>query len=143
MSEQQVRVGVGVFVIKDGKFIIGERTGSHDANTWSIPGGHLDFGETPEETAVREVMEETGLEVANPRFCAFTNDIFEKDNKHYISIWMFVDWVSGKEAILEPDKCLEWTWVDFDTLPEPLFSSWNQLKKSEFYDHLKKELKKS
>jgi 8-oxo-dGTP diphosphatase len=43
MSDQQVRVGIGVFVFKDGKFLIQRRKGSHGTGTWSIPGGHLEF----------------------------------------------------------------------------------------------------
>lgn len=42
----QARVGIGVFIFKDGKFLIGHRHGSHGADTWALPGGHLDFGES-------------------------------------------------------------------------------------------------
>lgn len=142
-SVNQPRVGIGVFVFKDGKFLMGRRKGSHDAGTWSIPGGHLEFGETPERTAVREVKEETGMEVGNVRFGAVTNDIFVNDNKHYVSIWVVTDWLSGEPTITEPDKYIDQRWVDFDTLPEPLFLAWRQLLESEFYDNLKAGLKQS
>ena len=60
MAENKiVRVGVGVFVWRDGRFIMGQRLGSHGANTWSVPGGHLEFGESWEDCAIREVKEET------------------------------------------------------------------------------------
>jgi 8-oxo-dGTP diphosphatase len=58
-----VRVGIGVFVWKDGKFLMGKRLGSHGSGTWSIPGGHLEFDETWQQCAVREVLEETGLKI--------------------------------------------------------------------------------
>lgn len=136
----QPRVGIGVFVFKDGKFLMGKRRNSHAADTWSIPGGHLEFGETPEQTAIREIAEETGLEVENARFGAITNDIFLDDNKHYISIWMITNWKSGEPTITEPDKYIDHVWVDFDTLPQPLFPAWERLLQGEFIDTLKKEL---
>ncbi len=137
----EARVGIGVFIFKDGKFLIGHRQGSHGAGTWALPGGHLDFGENFEQTALREVAEENGLEIENVRFCAVTNDIFEEENKHYVTIWMASDWKSGEPEILEPNKCLEWRWVDFDSMPEPLFLGWTQLFDSEFIDDIKTMLK--
>lgn len=123
------RVGVGVFIWKDGKFIMGQRLGSHGAETWSLPGGHLEFGETWQDAAVREALEETGLKVDNPRFLALTNDIFELDQKHYVTIWVETDWVSGVERISEPDKFVEQSWKTFKNLPRPLFEPcWQNLR---------------
>src|SRR5947209_504762 len=102
MIEVYPRVGIGVFVWRDGKFIMGQRRGSHGANTWSIPGGHLEFGESWEEAAMREVLEETGMEIDNVRFLTATNDYFPDDNKHYVTIWVESDWVSGEPSIVEP-----------------------------------------
>lgn len=135
------RVGIGVFIFKDGKFLVGHRQGSHGADTWALPGGHLEFGESFEDCAKRETLEENGLEIENIRFGAVTNDIFEKENKHYITIWMVSDWKSGEPKILEPEKCQEWRWVDFDSVPEPWFEGWNQLFASEFIEDLKNILK--
>lgn len=127
----QVRVGVGVFVWKDGKFLMGKRHGSHGHNTWSIPGGHLEFNETLEECAEREVLEETGMNVENVRFLALTEDRFDADKKHYITIWVECDWISGKPAITEPDKYLDHEWHTFRTLPSPLFEPcWQNLRKA-------------
>ena len=140
MENNQTRVGIGVFVFKNGKFLMGRRKGAHGSGSWSIPGGHLEYGETFEDTAKREVLEETGLEVKNLRFGAVTNDFFEDENKHYVTVWMVCDWASGQEKIMEPDKFVEICWKDFDTLPEGLFVPWENLLASEFIDGLKKEL---
>jgi len=143
MKQDNVRVGIGVFVIKDGKFLMQLRHGSHDANTWCPPGGHLDFGESFEDTARREVKEETGLDITNVRFGAVTNDIFTTENKHYVTVWMLSDWKSGVEHITEPNKCLKQKWCSFESLPSPLFLPWNQLLKSEFIEDIKKQLSAS
>lgn len=135
-----VRVGVGVFVIRDGKFLILQRKGSHGSGTWSLPGGHLEYGESFENASRREVLEETGCSIKNLRFGAVTNDIFETDKKHYITIWMVSDWDGGEPKIMEPEKCVSQRWANFDNLPEPLFLSWVQLKTSIFYEDLRKQL---
>jgi len=133
------RIGIGVFVCKDGKFLMGKRMGSHGEGSWSIPGGHLEFGESFAETAVREVFEETSLHITNIRFGAVTNDYFKKEGKHYVTVWMLSDYESGEATICEPDKYIEQDWFDFETLPTPLFLPWEQLLKSEFIKNIQKE----
>lgn len=137
MHRPDVRVGVGVFVYKDGQFAMLKRQGSHGEGSWSIPGGHLEFGESFEQTAAREVAEETGIEITNIRFGAVTNDVFEPENKHYVTIWILSDWKSGKLQNLEPEKCTEVAWRSFESLPEPLFLPWSQLLTSDFIDSIK------
>ena len=137
------RIGIGIFVFKNGKFLMGRRRNAHGDGTWSIPGGHLEFGETFEDTAKREVLEETGLAIKNVRFGAVTNDYFRDEGKHYVTVWVLSDWESGKEHITEPDKYVDMEWRDFDTLPDPLFLPWQQLLSSQFIDSMKDELTKS
>ena len=136
---ERPKVGVGVYVVRDGKFLMGERQGAHGANTWCPPGGHLEYGESWEECARRETLEETGLAVENVRFLGLTNDVFEEE-KHYITIAMVADWVDGEPELCEPDKCLGWKWVDLSTLPERLFLPVENLLRSEFLEDLKGEL---
>ena len=50
--------GATVLVIKDGKILLNLRS---DTETWGVPGGALELGESLEETAYRELKEETGL----------------------------------------------------------------------------------
>ena len=77
--KKNVRVGVGVFVTKNGEFLMIKRVGAHGADTWAPPGGHMEFGETWEQTAIREVYEETGLNVGNAQFVGLTNDFFANE----------------------------------------------------------------
>jgi 8-oxo-dGTP diphosphatase len=114
-------VGVGVFIKKDGKFLLGKRLGAHGEATWCTPGGHLEYGESWEACATREVAEETGLKIKNIQFVTLTNDIFEDEHKHYITICMRSDWDSGEAKIMEQDKFTELGWFALDELPAPLF----------------------
>lgn len=124
-------VGLGVFVWKNGKFLMGKRISDHRHGTWSIPGGHLEFGESWEEGAKREVSEETGLLIKNVRFLAATNDIFLNEDKHSTTIWIYADWESGKPEVREPDKFINLRWQTFKTLPSPLMEPcWKNLRKA-------------
>lgn len=115
------RVGVGVLVLRDGRLLLLRRAGSHGAGTWSTPGGHLDPGESPEQCAIREVEEETGVRLMNVHFHAITNDIFEERGLHYITIWMRGEVESGEARVNAPYEMTEVGWFPPDALPEPLF----------------------
>lgn len=108
-----VRVGVCVIVRREDAVLMGLRKGSHGAGTWSFPGGHLEKDESPQEAAVRELEEETGLKYAPSALhkLTFTNDIFEAEGKHYITLYYECDWVPPNEPqVLEPEKCGGWEW---------------------------------
>lgn len=141
-DKPNVRVGVAVFIFKDGMFLMGQRKNSHGHGSWSVPGGHLEFGESFEETARRETKEETNLDITNISFAGITNDFFKEENKHYVTIWMLSDYAGGEMTIVEPDKFIKMEWKDFDNLPEPLFLPWNQLLKSDFIESIKLQLKR-
>ena len=116
-----------------------QRQGAHGSGSWTVPGGHLEFGESFEDTAKREAEEETGLRIKNVRFGAVTNDFFPEENKHYVTIWMLSDYESGQEYITEPEKCLAQAWHTFNDLPSPLFLPWQQLLASEFIKNIKQQ----
>lgn len=58
--------------------------------TWSLPGGHLEFGETFEQCAIREIAEETGLEIEDVRFLTATESMMKWQDRewHYVTIFM-------------------------------------------------------
>ena len=61
-----VKVGLGLYILNDrGQVLLGLRKAKHGEGTWCPPGGHMEYGESFEEGAVREAFEETGIRV-NP-----------------------------------------------------------------------------
>lgn len=117
------KVGVGVLIFNQkGEMLLGKRKNAHGNALWGNPGGHLEFGESLEDCAKREVLEETGLNVGSPVFVAVTNDVFKEEDKHYISIFMKVI-ITESQTVhnLEPHKTEEWKWFSLDRLPSPLF----------------------
>ncbi len=118
---QPPSVGVGVIVTLGSQVLMIRRQNAHGSGTWSTPGGHLEYGETPEACAEREVFEETGVTIKDIRFKALTNDIFEEYGKHYITIWMEAGYQEGEPRVNAPEELCEIGWFEWSQLPEPLF----------------------
>ena len=121
-STERPKVGVGVLVFKEGKILLGKRKNAHGAGDFAGPGGHLEFGESIEECAIRETAEETGIEIQNLRVISFGNLLLWKD-KQYIDIGVTADWKSGEPVLMEPNKCEGWDWYDTEQLPAGVFKS--------------------
>ncbi|MFH1405284.1 MAG: NUDIX domain-containing protein [Patescibacteria group bacterium] len=124
-DQEFVKVGLGVIIENDqGQILIGKRIGDI-APYYSIPGGHVEPGETFEQTAVREIAEEVGLELLNPVVIAITNNLqtYQENGKHYISIIVHCTEFNGEPQNNEPHKCEGWSWVDPQELPEPHFDA--------------------
>jgi len=117
------RVGMGVLVTRNGKVLLGRRLGSHGAETFAAPGGHIEFGETFEQAARREVREETGLEITNLKLLCVGNYVFSGNDgeRHYIDVDLVCDAPDGDPVLMEPEKCAGWEWYDPHDLPSPLF----------------------
>lgn len=114
------KVGVGVMVVRQGKVLLGRRREStHGAGTYGWCGGHLEYGETPEECAKREVFEETQLQITALKFLCLSN--ITEYNTHYIDIEFLADIMPSEPILTEPEKVESWRWYDIDHLPSPLF----------------------
>ena len=134
-SPKPVLAAVTVFVVRNGKFLLGKRKGSHGEGTWALPGGKIDIGETWFNTAQREVLEETGLLTINHKLLGVTNDIFADNDanvsKHFVNLIILAATADNNEPkTVEPDKCEGWEWVGTDYVvdgkiagKEPLFGS--------------------
>ena len=118
-NQKQVKVGVGVIVIKNGKTLLSKRMGGHSKGAWGSAGGHLEYGETPIQGVKREAKEELGIELSNLKLISVINWL--KEDAHYVDITFSADIASGEPKILEPDKISEFGWFDLDNLPKPLF----------------------
>ena len=117
-------VGIGVILLKDDKILIGKRKGNY-APWYSIPGGHLEEGESFVETAIREVKEETGISIHQLEVIAVTNnlDTYKKEGIHHVSVILLTKDFTGEPQIMEPNKCEEWIWIDPNNLPQPHFDA--------------------
>jgi len=120
-SPRRPFVGVGVLVVRDDSVLLGLRRGAHGAGTWSPPGGHLEYGEDPVDCVRREALEEAGVELGACRFVGVTNDIFEAEGRHYLTLFYSSSLTKGTPTVREPEKCDAWQWWPWHALPDDLF----------------------
>ncbi|MBL8645457.1 MAG: NUDIX hydrolase [Rhodospirillaceae bacterium] len=100
LAPQKPVVGVGVVIVKGADVLLIRRGQPPREGEWSIPGGHQELGETVRETAVREVLEETGLTIANLRLVDVVDAFGKHPDGSLGTQWTLVDfradWVSGE-----------------------------------------------
>ncbi len=94
-----------------GRVLVMRRAGAHGAGRWGVPGGHQEYGESPEGAAVREVGEETGLVVAPSARLGFTDDPMPEIGRHYVTLFVACTRLGGRPRLMEPDKATELAWM--------------------------------
>ena len=93
-------VGVGAIIIEENRVLLVKRGHPPLMGEWSIPGGVLEIGETLREAAIREAMEETGLQVEPSTllgvFDRVLRDADERILYHYVLIDFLCRRISGE-----------------------------------------------
>tara|TARA_Y100000310_G_C20674081_1_gene811904 strand:+ start:943 stop:1389 length:447 start_codon:yes stop_codon:yes gene_type:complete len=128
MSDNKVGAGMGIILLKDNtKILFGKRHIDPDKadsemrgeGTWTLPGGKIEYQESFEETAIREVKEETDIDVKDCQVICVNNN--KNKHAHFVTIGLYSDNFKGEPSVMEPDEITEWQWFDLDKLPDPMF----------------------
>ena len=128
MSDKpRVGAGIGIMVFRNNKILLGKRhddpekasSALHGEGTWTMPGGKLDFGETFEKGATREVFEETSIKVNSLKVVCISNEIVS--DAHFVTIGLLCEDFEGEPKVMEPEEITEWKWFDLNNLPKPMF----------------------
>ena len=115
-------VGVGAVVVHEGRILLVRRGAAPSRGLWAVPGGALELGETLQQGAEREILEETGVAIrAREPICAF--DFFERDGDgrirfHFVIVDVAADYIRGD--VKGADDALEARWLapeDLEGLP--------------------------
>jgi 8-oxo-dGTP diphosphatase len=122
-QKTEVLVCVAVLVRNGDRILLNKRLNNRGAGTWAPIVGHMRFGESPEQCAIREAREEADIQIDNVKFRVITNDLFEAEHQQYITIWLEADHVSGEAHVNAPDEESDVQWFFWHNLPEPLFLS--------------------
>ncbi|MCK5476941.1 MAG: NUDIX hydrolase [Candidatus Aenigmarchaeota archaeon] len=103
------------FIEKDKKFLI---VMCPRFRVWRVPGGRAEHGEKVEDTLIREMQEETGIEFENPKFIGFGQNqqfqvLCQKESSRLI---MFFHVKTNEEPKLDPHEAQDFKWVSLDEL---------------------------
>jgi 8-oxo-dGTP diphosphatase len=113
---KQPIVGVGAVVICDGKILLEKRKSEPGKGKWSIPGGLVELGESIEYAVIREVKEETGLDVEKPEHIDVVDNIIRDENGeikyHFVMVDYFLRLKGGELQAASDAEELQW--VPFD-----------------------------
>lgn len=113
-------VGVGIIIVdqKRERLLLGRRI---DSGLYGLPGGWIEFGEEWEETAARELKEETGINKTDASFKhIYTLNYYNHDKTfHSCSCVMYTS-VEDKDLMeldnKEPNKCYGWFWISLSEM---------------------------
>ena len=111
-EQNVVRVGSAALIENpEGKLLIGRR-GVWPEGMWVFPGGGVNFGETTEQAVVREIREETGLEI-KPLHLIKVEEMIVPENKVHRVIFFYKSKVTGGEERASSDIAeLKWLTPD-------------------------------
>lgn len=119
-------VGIGVIVFKGDAVLLVRRGKPPNVGSWTLPGGAQEVGETAEQAARRELLEETGVTVGPLAFAAHVDNI-RRDRSgrvqfHYTILDFAAQWESG-EPVAATDVS-EAVWAPLDRLED--FALWSE-----------------
>ncbi len=134
-------VGVGAVIIRENKIALIKRGNEPARGKWTIPGGLVELGESPEQAVIRETEEEVGLEVDDPVLLDVVSNVDLDENGrvkyHYVIIDYLVHVKSGRaEAATD---AVELCWVPFDEVEKYDLTASFRL----FFRHNKEKLEKA
>jgi mutator protein MutT len=112
----QPLIGVGAVVLKENKILLEKRQNDPGKGKWSIPGGLVELGESVEQTVIREVKEETNLDVEKPEHIDVVDKVDLDENGkvryHFVMIDYFVKLKGGDLRASSDAAELKWVAVD-------------------------------
>lgn len=106
-------VGVGAVVFKNNAVLLVKRKNPPCQDEWAIPGGKVQTGETLQQAAEREILEETGI-VIKAKESIYTFDLIERDENenilfHYVIIDLDANYLSGE--LQANDDAIDAKWI--------------------------------
>ena len=107
------RVAVGAVVIHNNSVLLVKRAKAPAEGEWAIPGGNVELGETSQQAAEREILEETGVRI-RAREIIYTFESIHEDRDgniifHYVILDYSSDYISGNPT--PRDDAMDAQWV--------------------------------
>ncbi len=117
---------VGAFIVReDGRILMVRRAHDPGAGEWSIPGGAIELGETSVEAVRREVEEEVGIRISEPKLIDIYDSIFRDSWGRIRYHYVIIEYVARPLSLdVRPSReVLEYRWLglgeimDMETVP--------------------------
>ena len=108
-----MKVIVGGIIEKEGKYLLVQEAKKKCYEKWNFPAGHLDFNESLEQGAIREIKEETGCDVKLDGVCYVANRILEDD---LFLMIVFNAKLINENIEFDKEEILDVTWFDYDEI---------------------------
>lgn len=105
-----------IMFYQNGQVLMGKRAIEPRINTWDLPGGFIEVDESAEEGAIREALEETGLEVKITKYLGSAPDIYGETLVPTLIFCFLVEIIGGE--MTPQDDISELKWFDLDSTPE-------------------------
>lgn len=119
-----IGVSAGAMIFNEaGELFLSKRSQNtkNEKGHWETPGGGVDFGETLEDAARREIMEEYGAEIDIIEQWPAGDHIIPDEHQHWVATTFLAKFKEGQEPkIMEPEKCDAIGWFKLTELPQPL-----------------------
>ena len=120
MKNNTPQVGVGAIVFHNRRVLLIKRNQAPNAGQWAIPGGRINYGESLQQAAEREILEETGI-IIRAGEPVFAFDVIQQDANqqcqlHYVVIDLAADYISGEP--LAGDDAAEARWLSPEELAD-------------------------
>ncbi|NWF34977.1 NUDIX domain-containing protein [Stenotrophomonas sp. SAM-B] len=125
---QQPRLGCGAVIQRaDGAILLVQRGRQPEQGHWGLPGGKVDWMEKVEDAVVREVLEETGLEVTVERLLCVVDHFEPALGQHWVApVYLARVPATAQATLREPEAILALDWFQPDALPALLTVSATQ-----------------
>ncbi len=106
-DEQKIHIVVRVYIFdKDGKLFLIKSP--KEGDMFTAPGGHIEYGEKISDTVLREVKEETGLDIKNLEYVTTSESIRTEEGIHYIALRYRAEMVDDEQKpVLQPDEATD------------------------------------
>ncbi|EKN64641.1 NUDIX domain-containing protein [Schinkia azotoformans] len=120
----ELKAGVAVIILNEENQVLLQKRA--DVGLWGIPSGHVEIGETVSETAIREVKEETNLDIKIKKLIGVYSDpnsqvfVYPSGKVVHFITTCFLAEITGGELRCNSDESLEIKFFEIQNLPHDL-----------------------
>jgi 8-oxo-dGTP diphosphatase len=136
-SNPAPRIGIALIMTYKRRLLIGRRKNQPMPLSWQLPGGWLQYGESPQQAVYRLQQRFHTMQCTEAGLVSYTNNLFD-NGLHSVSLYFQMECLNVADIDLQRNQdCSDWTWADWYDLPQPLFLPLKKLKQSSYKPFIK------